>query len=104
MARIKPLGVRFGLDLAGNDATVLKYLKTMQFDYVKLAPAFVQELEREKDHQRYVQALCDLAHAVECKVIATGIETEQQRALACGLGFDAVQGKLICEPAPMRRL
>lgn len=104
MERIEPLGVRFALDQAGNDAAVLKHLKTMHFEYVKLAPAFMQELERDKDHLRFVQALCDLAHAVECQVIATGIETEQQRTLVCGLGFDAVQGKLISAPAPMRRL
>lgn len=104
MARIEPLGVRFALDQAGNDATVLKHLKTMHFKYVKLAPAFMQELAQGKDHLRFVQALCDLAHAVECQVIATGIETAQQRDFVCGLGLDAVQGKLISAPAPMRLL
>lgn len=104
MTRITPLGVRFALDQAGNDATVLKHLKTMRFEYVKLAPAFVQELEQENHRLRYVQALCDLAHTVECQVIATGVETGQQRSLVCGLGLDAVQGKLIGAPEPMRRL
>jgi len=104
MARLRPLGVRFGLDQVGSDSSTLHHLKSLRFDFIKLDGTLLPELEKQIERKVYVRTLCDFAHDVECQVIATGVESEAQLALACELGVDAVQGKAIGEPAPMREL
>ena len=103
-ARLRPLGVRFGLDQVGNDASTLYHLKSLHFDFVKLDSALLPELEKQIERKLYIRTLSDLAHSVECQVIATGVESEAQMALTCELGVDAVQGKVIAEPTPIRAL
>ena len=103
-ARLRPLGVRFGLDQVGNDASTLYHLKSLHFDFVKLDSALLPELEKQIERKLYIRTLSDLAHSVECQVIATGVESEAQMALTCELGVDAVQGKVIAEPVPIRAL
>ena len=101
-ARLRPLGVRFGLDQVGSDSSTLHHLKHIHFDFVKLDSALLPELDKQVERKHYIGTLCDLAHSVECLVIATGVESEAQVALTCELGVDAVQGRAIAEPAPMR--
>lgn len=101
-SRLRPLGVRFGLDQAGSDTSTLHHLKFLRFDFIKLDGVLLPELEKQIERKVYVRTLCDFAHDVESLVIAPGVERDAQMALACELGVDAVQGKVIAEPTPMR--
>lgn len=102
--RLRPLGVRFGLDQVGSDASTLPYLKSMHFNFVKLDGALLPALDKQIERKVLIRTLCDFAHDTDCQVIATNVETEAHLQLACELGVDAVQGKTIGEPHPMREL
>lgn len=104
VARLHPLGVRFGLDQAGSDTGALHYLKSLNFSFVKLDGALLSALDKQIERGVYVRTLCDFAHDADCLVIATGVENEAYLDLACKFGVDGVQGKVVGEPLPMVRL
>lgn len=104
VARLRPLGVRFGLDQAGSDTSTLHYLKSLNFSFVKLDGGLLPAMEKQIERRVYVRTLCDFAHDADCQVIATGVESEAHLHLACEFGVDGIQGKIVGEPLPLRGL
>jgi len=58
----------------------------------------VRELDRAPDHQFYLQALCEIAHGLDMRVIAESVETEAVWRLLPGLGVDGGQGYWLGRP------
>lgn len=96
---IQKLGHGLGLDHFGQSFTNFGYLKSLQPDYVKIDRGFTDELKREQgDAQFFIGALCSVAHSLDIRVIAEGVETEEQLEALRGLNVDAFQGYLFSKP------
>ncbi|GAB6057914.1 bifunctional diguanylate cyclase/phosphodiesterase [Desulfonatronum parangueonense] len=92
-----------GLDHYGQSFSNLGYLKSMRPEYVKIDRAYTGELkERDNDSRFYIASLCSVAHSIDVKVIAEGVETEQQVQVLKELNVDAIQGYLVARPKPIR--
>ncbi len=100
LQRLKSVGLGLELDDFGKGYSSLSYLHRYPFDVLKVDRAFVSGLGEEKDADAIVHTIIALAHTLGLKVIAEGIETEQQleklRCLGCELG----QGYLFSRPLP----
>jgi diguanylate cyclase (GGDEF)-like protein len=97
--RIRSAGHAVGIDHFGRSFNNFGYLKSLQPDYVKIDPAFTRELESgHGDAYFFIGALAGVAHSLDIKVIAQGIETEEQLALFNGLNIDGYQGYLVEQP------
>ena len=94
------LGVQLALDDFGTGYSSLTYLKQFQFDKLKIDRSFVRPLGGADDSQDLVQAIVALGRSLGLKLVAEGVETEQQRVLLRLAGCDELQGYLFARPGP----
>ncbi|HJV74934.1 MAG TPA: EAL domain-containing protein, partial [Noviherbaspirillum sp.] len=93
-------GVQVALDDFGTGYSSLAYLKKFDIDYLKIDQAFVRNLAPGSDDMALCEAMIVMAHKLGIKVIAEGVETEQQRALLAASKCDYGQGYLFSRPVP----
>lgn len=99
---IKRQGHRLGIDHFGQGLVHFGYLKSLLPDYVKIDRAITQELWNEQsDSTFFVNALCNVAHSLDIRVMVEGVETEEQWRAISRIHLDAVQGYLIQRPQPL---
>jgi len=99
---VERLGHGIALDHFGQSFANFGYLKSLRPEYVKIDRPFIHQLEKEQgDAHFYVGALCGVAHSLDIRVIAEGVEREEQAAIVQELNIDALQGYLVGEPKPL---
>jgi diguanylate cyclase (GGDEF)-like protein/PAS domain S-box-containing protein len=95
---LQDLGVRAILDDFGTGYSSLSYLERFPVDYVKIDRSFVGGLGKEPGAAVLASGVISLAHALSLKVIAEGVETEEQLERLREMGCDLAQGHLFSEP------
>jgi EAL domain-containing protein (putative c-di-GMP-specific phosphodiesterase class I) len=98
--QLRDLGTHIAIDDFGTGYSSLGYLKRLPIDLVKLDASFVKDATTDPDDAALVMAIITLAHTLGKKVIAEGIEREDQLALLKLLRCDIGQGYLFGAPAP----
>ncbi|HEY7987237.1 MAG TPA: EAL domain-containing protein [Methylophilaceae bacterium] len=93
-------GIQVSLDDFGTGYSSLSYLKKFDIDFLKIDQSFVRNLAPGSSDLALCEAIIVMAHKLGMKVIAEGIETEQQRDLLVTAGCDYGQGHLFSEPVP----
>ncbi len=93
-------GIQVALDDFGTGYSSLSYLKKFDIDYLKIDQSFTRNLAPNSDDMALCEAIIVMAHKLGMKVIAEGIETEQQRELLFTAGCDYGQGYLFSKPIP----
>jgi diguanylate cyclase (GGDEF)-like protein/PAS domain S-box-containing protein len=93
-------GVDIALDDFGTGYSSLSYLKRFDIDFIKIDQSFVRSLAHDPKDIALCSAIVGMAHALRIKVIAEGIETEEQKAILVAAGCDYGQGHLFCPPVP----
>jgi|GEM_PF-1608659 len=91
---LKDLGVLLAIDDFGTGYSSLGYLKRFPFDLLKIDQAFVAGLGTAHADDAIVLATAQMAHALDMRVVAEGVETIRQRDRARELGCDLAQGFL----------
>ena len=94
-------GVTLSIDDFGTGYSSLAYLKRFPVDTVKIDRAFVRDLDHDEDGRAIAKAIVSLAHSLNLKTIAEGVETEEQASLLLHHGCDEIQGYLIGRPMPV---
>jgi diguanylate cyclase (GGDEF)-like protein/PAS domain S-box-containing protein len=104
MTQVRSHGVRFSLDDFGTGYSSLSYLKRLPLDQVKIDQSFVRDILANANDAAIARTIVSLAHSMDLRVIAEGVETEEQRAMLAELGCHAWQGYLFHRPAPMAEM
>ena len=97
---LRALGVATALDDFGSGYSSLSYLQKFPFDRLKIDRAFVASLGTTGNSGAIIQSIVTLGHALGMKVLAEGIETNEQRVLLRLAGCDEMQGYLFAKPCP----
>jgi diguanylate cyclase (GGDEF)-like protein/PAS domain S-box-containing protein len=98
LKRLKALGVSIAIDDFGTGYSSLSYLRRFPVDKVKIDRGFVSEVPQNHDQGAIISAIVALAHALQIRVVAEGVETEAQRAFLAACGCDFIQGYLVGRP------
>ena len=93
-------GIQVALDDFGTGYSALSYLNKFDIDYIKIDQLFTRNLTADSDDLALCEAIVVMAHKLGMKVIAEGIETEEQRSLLLAAGCDYGQGYLFSKPIP----
>jgi PAS domain S-box-containing protein len=99
LAELKALGVRLSIDDFGTGYSSLCRLQRFPVDVLKIDRAFVSGLENDHETQEIVRTILVLAHSLGMKVVAEGIERQEQMAMLKDLGCELGQGYLFSKPA-----
>lgn len=98
LAEFHRYGMEVALDDFGTGYSSLSYLKTFPIEYLKIDQAFVRSIENEPKDMALCEAIIVMAHKLDMKVIAEGVQDEGQRLLLAGAGCNYGQGYLFSEP------
>jgi EAL domain-containing protein (putative c-di-GMP-specific phosphodiesterase class I) len=93
-------GIQVAIDDFGTGYSSLAYLQKFDIDYLKIDRSFVSTLTEGNNVVALCEAMIVMAHKLGLKVIAEGVETEQQRAILTDIGCDYGQGYLFSRPVP----
>jgi len=97
---IRAMGVTIAIDDFGTGFSSLSYLAKLPVDTLKIDRSFVIDMTGEPEGLALVSTIINLAHSLELKVVAEGVETEEQARLLRLLRCDEMQGYLFSQPVP----
>lgn len=97
---LKDTGIRLSIDDFGTGYSSLSYLKRFPVHALKIDRSFIHEISIDQDNATIVKAIMAMAHSLNLKVIAEGVETEDQLLFLSQQGCDEAQGFFISYPLP----
>ncbi|MDZ4123937.1 MAG: EAL domain-containing protein, partial [Hydrogenophaga sp.] len=97
---IRTLGLTIAIDDFGTGFSSLSYLSKLPVDTLKIDRSFVVDMTAAPEGLALVSTIIHLAHALKLKVVAEGVETQEQARLLRLLNCDDMQGYLFSRPVP----
>ncbi len=98
--QFKDMGFHLTMDDFGTGYSSLAYLKRFPFDTVKVDQSFVRGIPENSDDCAIVEAIIAMAHSLQLKVVAEGVETREQLDFLRKLDCDQIQGYYFSKPIP----
>ena len=92
------MGVTLAIDNFGSGSSSMQLIKKMHTHRVKIDKSFVTNMLSEPDDMAVVNAVIAMTHNLNMKVVANGVETEDQLSVIRQCGCDQLQGYVISEP------
>jgi diguanylate cyclase (GGDEF)-like protein/PAS domain S-box-containing protein len=100
LQRLKTMGVHLAIDDFGTGYSSLSCLQRLPVNRVKIDQSFVRELLSRVQPVPIVRAIIAMAHSLQLKVLAEGVEHDTQRTILMAEGCDQAQGYLYGRPMP----
>jgi len=94
------MGLSFFVDDFGTGFSSMRYLKKLPFDGLKIDRSFVSDVDTDNEKAVLVRAMIEMAHNLNLKVVAEGVETEAELAFLRAHACDYAQGYLLGRPMP----
>jgi len=104
LSALAKLGILLSMDDFGTGYSSLSYLRQYSFDVLKVDRSFINGIADESADRDLVNAAISMAHSLGMKVVAEGVETEEQMYILEQLNCDYVQGFLFSKPLPVKEL
>jgi diguanylate cyclase (GGDEF)-like protein/PAS domain S-box-containing protein len=98
LSAYRDAGIQIALDDFGTGYASMSYLQKFHIDYLKIDQSFVRDITCNPSSRTIVESIVMLAHNLGQKVIAEGVETQEQLDYLVAAGCDYGQGYLFCHP------
>jgi len=95
---LKNVGVKISLDDFGTGFSSLNYLRKLPINFIKIDKSFIDEITINSKDSFIASSLIDLAHGINLKVVAEGVESLDQLDLLKSYGCDEIQGYYFSKP------
>lgn len=104
IVKLQNMGIKVSIDDFGTGYSSLSYLRELPIDKIKIDRSFINEVASNDSDLTIVKSMVELSHGLGKRVLAEGVETEEQLNVLRHLGCDAVQGYFISKPLPEKNL
>lgn len=104
LVRLKQLGFKISIDDFGTGYSSLSYLVRFPLDTLKIDRSFIQHISSLDEKQAVVDAIIQMSHRLNMKVVAEGVEQAQQVDILRKMDCDLIQGFYYSKPLPMHEL
>ncbi len=101
LARLSAAGIQVSIDDFGTGYSAMAYLKRLDIDTLKIDRSFVRDLTTDPGDLAITEAIIAMAHKLDIKVVAEGVETVAQQDCLSAAGCDYSQGFLFSRPLPV---
>ncbi|MFZ5998678.1 MAG: EAL domain-containing protein [Nitrospirota bacterium] len=98
--RLTEMGVNFSIDDFGSGYSSLGHLKNLPVHRLKIDKSFIRGLIARYEDRAIVKAVVVMAHNLKMRVVAEGVETEEELSFLRATGCDEAQGFIVSEPLP----
>lgn len=97
---LRSMGISIAIDDFGTGFSSLSYLARLPADKLKIDRSFIIEMTNGPEGLELVSTIINLAHSLKLKVVAEGVDTEEQSRLLREMNCDEIQGYLFSKPIP----
>ena len=104
LQRLHAMGVKISIDDFGTGYSSLAYLRRFPIDTLKIDIAFIREVTSNPQDAAITRPIIELAHSLNLRAVAEGVETQAQLAFLKDAGCDQIQGYLFSRPLPVATL
>ncbi len=100
LSKVRDIGLEIAIDDFGTGYSSLAYLARLPIQTLKIDRSFVHAMMKEAAAGTLVETIVSLAHTLRLKVVAEGVETDDQLNALAALGCDQLQGYVFSKPVP----
>ncbi|MGL5033931.1 MAG: EAL domain-containing protein [Microcystaceae cyanobacterium] len=104
LEELQMAGIHLSLDDFGTGYSSLSYLKMFPFNTLKIDRAFIKDVLESSEDKAIVETVLTLGRGFKLKVVAEGVETEEQGRFLFALGCHEMQGYWFSRPIPMEEM
>lgn len=104
LEKLRAAGISLAIDDFGTGFSSLAYLEKLQANCLKIDKSFVDKIAESGSGLRIVQTVLALGHRLNMRVLAEGIEYDNQLQALISMGCDEGQGYLMAKPMPIKAL
>jgi EAL domain-containing protein (putative c-di-GMP-specific phosphodiesterase class I) len=97
---LRDFGIAISIDDFGTGYSSIGYLKKFKVDYIKIDRTFIKDIHENIEGSTIVQSIILLAKGFSLKIVAEGVETQQQLEILKKLKCHTIQGYLFSKPLP----
>ena len=102
LQKIRELGARISIDDFGTGFCSFSYLLQYQVDRLKIDQSFVKKAVTDTNAAAVVRTIIAMSHGLNIRVVAEGVETDEQLRLLLRRKCDEAQGTVVARPVPAR--
>lgn len=98
LAKLKKMGIRISLDDFGTGFSSLTYLRRLPVETLKIDKSFIDIIMTDVQGAKIIDSIINMAHTINMKVVAEGVETQEQLDYLQQNNCDIIQGYIFSQP------